>query len=82
MVYPGQGKNQVDTKGGNDDVVYRSVCELQGAAGTNLKGGSGTDRLFIPVEPSQLASYGITTSGFEQVINIGESLAYTADCEN
>ncbi|MEE9384583.1 MAG: VWA domain-containing protein [Nannocystaceae bacterium] len=80
LIVPGRGANFVSALGGNDQVVYYDVCELQDAFGSVINGGGGLDVLQIPVTLTQLQAMGVAVFGFEEVRENVTNQAYLADC--
>ncbi len=77
-IVPGPGRDDVDAGSGSDRVVLRNVCEVRDP-GEILNGGSGLDELVTPVSTAELASIGVTVSGFETV-TIDDSQLAKSEC--
>jgi len=78
VIFPGPGKDEIQTGGGDDTVVLFDACEA--TSGKIIDLGAGQDTVISPLTRAELETCGITLIGVEEVRV--ESDACRSECRN
>jgi hypothetical protein len=78
VIFPGPGKDQIETGSGDDTVILLDACEA--TAGKVIDLGAGTDTVVSPLTRAELESRGVKLIGVETVRVEGDSCK--SECRN